>query len=237
MLYDREGKEVAMKKVLSEKGRSMIEMLDVLAIIGVLSVGGIAGYSKAMEQYRINKAIDAIATIIANIRTLYASQGNYEGVSNVARIVAPDEKKVVYGAIDFTGKSYSFMPSGYIGSANNKNAFDTFYIAISSLSPKECVALATKDWGSSSSGILAIAVGEGKVSAGGHGTIDDFPKGLLQEEGSLSSASFHGYPVSSLYYAKPSKLPISPAKAAQNCVCAGEDQWGSDGCYFLMLLN
>ena len=31
-------------------GRSMIEMLGVLAIVGVLSVGGIAGYSKAMEK-------------------------------------------------------------------------------------------------------------------------------------------------------------------------------------------
>ena len=29
-------------------GRSMVEMLGVLAIIGVLSVGAIAGYSKAM---------------------------------------------------------------------------------------------------------------------------------------------------------------------------------------------
>ena len=38
-------------------GRSMIEMLGVLAIIGVLSVGGIAGYSKAMEQFKVNKAI------------------------------------------------------------------------------------------------------------------------------------------------------------------------------------
>ena len=38
-------------------GRSMIEMLGVLAIIGVLSVGGIAGYSKAMEKYKMNKAI------------------------------------------------------------------------------------------------------------------------------------------------------------------------------------
>ena len=36
-------------------GRSMIEMLGVLAIIGVLSVGGIAGYSKAMEKFKINK--------------------------------------------------------------------------------------------------------------------------------------------------------------------------------------
>ena len=33
----------------SEIGRSMIEMLGVLAIIGVLSVGGIAGYGRRCE--------------------------------------------------------------------------------------------------------------------------------------------------------------------------------------------
>ena len=38
-------------------GRSMIEMLGVLAIIGVLSIGGIAGYSKAMEKWKANKII------------------------------------------------------------------------------------------------------------------------------------------------------------------------------------
>ena len=38
-------------------GRSMIEMLGVLAIIAVLSVGGIAGYSKAMTQFKVNKII------------------------------------------------------------------------------------------------------------------------------------------------------------------------------------
>ena len=36
-------------------GKSMIEMLGVLAIVGVLSVGGIAGYSKAMETINSNK--------------------------------------------------------------------------------------------------------------------------------------------------------------------------------------
>ena len=41
-----------------ELGRSMIEMLGVLAIIGVLSVGGIAGYSQAMEKFKINKTIE-----------------------------------------------------------------------------------------------------------------------------------------------------------------------------------
>ena len=36
-------------------GRSMVEMLGVLAIIGVLSVGAISGYSKAMMKYKLNK--------------------------------------------------------------------------------------------------------------------------------------------------------------------------------------
>ena len=41
----------------AQYGRSMIEMLGVLAIVGVLSVGGIAGYSKAMQKWKINKAV------------------------------------------------------------------------------------------------------------------------------------------------------------------------------------
>ena len=36
----------------AQSGRSMIEMLGVLAIVGVLSAGGIAGYSMAMQSYK-----------------------------------------------------------------------------------------------------------------------------------------------------------------------------------------
>jgi hypothetical protein len=45
-------------------GRSMVEMLGVLAIIGVLSVGAIAGYSKAMMKYKLNKQAEQLNTII-----------------------------------------------------------------------------------------------------------------------------------------------------------------------------
>ncbi|MBO5039142.1 MAG: hypothetical protein J6C85_06805 [Alphaproteobacteria bacterium] len=51
----------------NERGRSMIEMLGVLAIVGILSVGGIAGYSKAMYTYRVNKLIDEYTLFISNI--------------------------------------------------------------------------------------------------------------------------------------------------------------------------
>ena len=45
-------------------GRSMIEMLGVLAIVGVLSVGGIAGYSKAMEKWKINKTVEGYSMLV-----------------------------------------------------------------------------------------------------------------------------------------------------------------------------
>ena len=45
-------------------GRSMVEMLGVLAIIGVLSVGAIAGYSKAMFKYKLNKFSESFNSLI-----------------------------------------------------------------------------------------------------------------------------------------------------------------------------
>ncbi len=51
----------------SQSGRSMVEMLGVLAIIGVLSVGAIAGYSKAMMKYKLNQHAVAVNMLINNV--------------------------------------------------------------------------------------------------------------------------------------------------------------------------
>ena len=55
-----------------QSGRSMVEMLGVLAIIGVLSVGGIAGYSKAMAKYKTTQTLDQLTMLVANIRTAFS---------------------------------------------------------------------------------------------------------------------------------------------------------------------
>ena len=47
-------------------GRSMVEMLGVLAIIGVLSVGAVSGYSKAMFKYKLNQHAVAVNMLINN---------------------------------------------------------------------------------------------------------------------------------------------------------------------------
>ena len=66
----------------SENGRSMVEMLGVLAIIGVLSVGAIAGYSKAMMKYKLNKQAEQLNTVInavaRNIHGFDNLKGSYD---------------------------------------------------------------------------------------------------------------------------------------------------------------
>lgn len=59
-----------------ELGRSMVEMLGVLAIIGVLSVGAIAGYSKAMFKYKLNKEMQQLTYLINSILS-YGTQFEY----------------------------------------------------------------------------------------------------------------------------------------------------------------
>ena len=53
-----------------ESGRSMVEMLGVLAIIGVLSIGGIAGYTMAMNRHRANTAIDYATKVAMTAQTV-----------------------------------------------------------------------------------------------------------------------------------------------------------------------
>ena len=45
----------------NETGRSMVEMLGVLAVIGVLSIGGIAGYMIAMNRHHSNNVLEGVS--------------------------------------------------------------------------------------------------------------------------------------------------------------------------------
>ena len=64
-------------------GRSMVEMLGVLAIIGVLSVGAIAGYSKAMMKYKLNKHAEAVNMLINSSLILKDKVARGTNISNV----------------------------------------------------------------------------------------------------------------------------------------------------------
>ena len=164
----------------NENGRSMIEMLGVLAIIGVLSVGGIAGYSKAMHKYRINKTIEQITLIAGNIRTFFGPRGNYEEVScngnscnnegcasvsgctivKKAKII-PEDMLDYITSTSFKGniKSITNPFGGTLGISStpksmegDKKAFSIFYTLEDN--QEACIELLSQDWSNVSSNVI-----------------------------------------------------------------------------------
>ena len=202
---------------INESGRSMIEMLGVLAIIGVLSVGGIAGYTKAMNKYRTNKVVDQVTMIVTNIRTLYAMQRNYNGLNESNAIemgVIPDELGTT--ATDLaSGNPYAggvFITASDSAATNGTDkAFD---VAFTGLSKEACVALATGDWGSGhSAGLIAIGAygSETKVTGATLGNNGDPCAG----DANVACAGGTTTPI-----------PMPVTKAATACSCAA----GTNSC-------
>ena len=64
----------------AQDGRSMVEMLGVLAIIGVLSIGGIAGYRWGMDKHVSNQILYEMNLNSAQLAMLL-QKGNPEGVT------------------------------------------------------------------------------------------------------------------------------------------------------------
>jgi len=143
---------------VNEQGRSMIEMLGVLAIVGVLSVGGIAGYSKAMNKFKTNKVIDQINMISTNIRTLYSSQRNYNGLNNNIAITTGIIPAEMYASISGSTITNAFGGRVLIGpSATVGDGEGAYTIATDGIPASSCISILTTDWGGDSgSGVVAI---------------------------------------------------------------------------------
>ena len=101
-------------KQINENGRSMVEMLGVMAIVGVLSITGIYGYTKAMERHRANELLNEAAKRAMLIAGQIASAGE------VPETLADNE--------DSSGHTY----------AVKKNGNNQFTLGISGVDDETC---------------------------------------------------------------------------------------------------
>ena len=149
-------------------GRSMIEMLGVLAIIGVLSVGGIAGYSKAMMKFKVNKTIDETTQIATNIRTLFGGQRSYASLSadvmEKAHLI-PDEMLTATSGkyMNAWGEEVTVETSVKTdATAEGSGGLKAFMITSKNIPVEACIELAVLDWGATSgTGLVAVGVNTG----------------------------------------------------------------------------
>ena len=193
----------------------MIEMLGVLAIIGVLSVGGIAGYSKAMTKFKTNQVADQVSTIVTNIKTLYAQQKSYEGLNAETAVsmgIIPDEL-----GTDYNNLTNPFNGEVRIWSSGSID-YKTFVIAYSGLSKEACLSLATNDWGNYNT-LATLSVSSQKE----YWMQNDFGEYTDNVFMNNSSYAHTGYSGDGYAIACPGgsivSAPMSPQVAAEACAC------------------
>ena len=213
-------------------GRSMIEMLGVLAIIGVLSVGGIAGYTKAMEKIHVNKIVNMISDISATIRTAYISQKTYDvfdggltGEDNQIQDMGLLPPEYIF---ELEGEKYIGLsspltlinPLGY-----GETGYSTLSIGV--LIPQNlCVPLLTYDWRNADmKGILT-----GSSDPADLGNIF-YIAYYIDELGDLNCDENNDEGYVCIESKEQRFKPVSPAAAAKYCESSAADTFGTGQMY------
>ena len=78
-----------------ESGRSMIEMLGVLAIMGVITVGAIGMISTAMRTQKRNSVNDDVIQMVTGVRQLLGEYDDFSHINNAT----------IFGAIGMSNKN------------------------------------------------------------------------------------------------------------------------------------
>ena len=87
----------------NETGRSMVEMIAVLAIIGVLSVTALYGYTIAYRKYRANEIVQIASILATKVGTANAGEGGCIKLSDTDITKTPggvNVEMVAYDVLD-----------------------------------------------------------------------------------------------------------------------------------------
>ena len=95
---------------ISESGRSMVEMLGVLAVIGVLTVGGIIGYRYSVDRIMANRVVTGVRE-----RAVIAGQQRVLGQPLNLKEFYPDtDTDLIYGRFEVEAENaYENLAYGF----------------------------------------------------------------------------------------------------------------------------
>ena len=192
---------------INENGRTMIETLGVLAVIGILTVGGLGVVNKAVRSQKKGQVIAEATNLAAVTKKLACQYSDSYGADD------DDVHDGAYGQFLYKSDAYpkglTYDTSGkyYTGSLDVKYYLGAykydgkryFYIKISVLDADACVEVASHDWGGyNSTGIVGVAIGS---DAG------DFKSFMRSDDGTNAAAE----------RSTSSSYPVSPDTAASHC--------------------
>ena len=208
----------------NQSGRSMIEMLGVLAIIGVLSVGGLAGYAKMMSQYRINTTLQQIQIITSKLSVQGSNGGSYEGLSAYTAyrlgalpnelIESIDTEKNVTLSNTYAGNVKIEPASVVSGTCNSDCDYQAYTLTYTGLPESACLALGGSTWNSAQNSSM---IGFGVGASANENTIKE---SLSQDcEGNTET----GMAVACVGSKSKVSIPMDLDTVSDACVCSADD--------------
>lgn len=146
-----------MNRKYMQNGRSMIEMLGVLAIIGILTVGGFNLVMKAQTHQRLNEVIDNMTTLASKVRVVARDYtGNVGSLNSYVNTGRAFPDSLEYGDGGFTDRNNITYDVYYAGEGGQV----LFAIKVSGLTTEMCMNMVNANYGNSStSGFVGLSIG------------------------------------------------------------------------------
>lgn len=116
-----------------ESGRSMVEMMGVLAIMGVITAGAILLINVGLNSSKRTTVRDEVTVLVNEIRNSFSGYDDFSGIGNV-------------NVFTMTGVSQQNPYGGTYGVAVDPSNPRQFIVSINGLSQSECETLKVRTW-------------------------------------------------------------------------------------------
>lgn len=195
----------------NQTGRSMIEMLGVLAIIGVLSVGSLSVIAKARQEHLSSQLLSQVNNLITEARKMSCDyEDGYQSYANmlfqskampdgVQALGEDGEHPTPDSEVITTGKATGFLLAGdTVLEMNALSSGDRSIVAILSYMPETvCTALASASWGKKhTNGFLGASFGAVNTTDDKQLDPNEAATGCAEENPTLTLV-FQGCPIQS----------------------------------------
>lgn len=144
-----------MKKQIKKQqsGRSMIEMVGVLAVMGLITAGAFVLIGSTSSSQKRNRVIDDVMEIASGMRSLYAVQEEFPTKMPAVSTLMNAINKAETGP--YSGSAYSIA----------RASATTFTISLTKVPNGDCSALKIKEWkGKAADPSCTVDTGDSSVS-------------------------------------------------------------------------
>jgi len=143
-------KQVKKTNKKHESGRSMIEMVGVLAVMGLITAAAFVLITSAMSSQRISRIDDDVSSIVQGVRLLYNPSDNFAGLSDsgALQVLGYKDAKNPYGGdyqLESLDTATTYNTDGSYA-AGTLSGDARFAVKLTGLGENVCKTLVNRNW-------------------------------------------------------------------------------------------